>query len=176
MIEEQAKLQNRSKEDSPEIMFGKKDNTSRKSSDSEESVPEKRNSSSKKSLYNEESTKAAKDTKPTTMGSLRQLQTTQEYNINNPYLTEGYRLRYKRCRDVTKTLFMWHNETLNIWTHLVGAMFMVAAAVWILCNFDKCYDKYNEMTDLIKSFHADWIGSKIFDVSESVKSVFDQEF
>ena len=38
----------------------------------------------------------------------------------NKYLKTGYRINYNSWRKIICSLFEWHNETINIWTHLVG--------------------------------------------------------
>jgi Haemolysin-III related len=53
---------------------------------------------------------------------------------DNEFLITGYRVNFKRKRDLLKSLFSLHNETLNIWSHLLGALlfigFIVKLAVW----------------------------------------------
>jgi len=39
---------------------------------------------------------------------------------DNKHIIEGYRINYKSPQKIVKTLFMLHNETGNIWTHLIG--------------------------------------------------------
>lgn len=152
--------------------------TSRSGKDSSEIKTEIKNSSSKRSIVNKESPTVANPVEVKSkrqIGTLKNLKDSQEYEILNPYLTEGYRLGYKRFRDIFKTLFMWHNETLNIWTHLVGAIFMIAMAVWFANNYDRCYQKYTEMSVQIVNIHHDY-SSRFFNVGESFQSVLDTEF
>lgn len=42
-----------------------------------------------------------------------------EYLRDNEYIVKYYR-REQRFRDSWKTLFQLHNETGNVWTHLLG--------------------------------------------------------
>lgn len=42
--------------------------------------------------------------------------------IDNPYLLTGYRINYNSCKKVIKSLFECHNETFNIWSHLLGVL------------------------------------------------------
>lgn len=46
----------------------------------------------------------------------------EEYNRSNPFILTGYRgnLKYIEC---LQSVFEFHNETLNIWTHLLGFVF-----------------------------------------------------
>ena len=47
----------------------------------------------------------------------------------NPYIVEGYRAGYKSYFDLFLSIFKWHNETLNIWTHLIAAVYFGYQAV-----------------------------------------------
>lgn len=40
---------------------------------------------------------------------------------DNHHIETGYRIGFK-TKQVFKSLFMIHNETVNIWTHLLGAI------------------------------------------------------
>ena len=40
----------------------------------------------------------------------------------NPYIIRGYRINYDSFRQCSKTLFMIHNETTNVISHLIGAV------------------------------------------------------
>lgn len=55
--------------------------------------------------------------------------------IFNEHLQSGYRMNYTSWRHILNSLFEWHNETLNIWTHLVGfCIFFVLLLVLGLSN------------------------------------------
>lgn len=56
------------------------------------------------------------DTKPF-IGTYEQA---DEYLRDNEFIHKGYRINYKTFWLVLKSLFMCHNETVNIWTHLIG--------------------------------------------------------
>jgi len=58
-----------------------------------------------------------------TLGSANEV---PEYH-RRPYILNYYRLQRPKIRD----FFTWHNETLNIWTHLIGmVLFVVRAIHW----------------------------------------------
>lgn len=42
------------------------------------------------------------------------------YNTQNPHLRVGYRCDFHSLKHALKSIFMIHNETINIWSHLVG--------------------------------------------------------
>lgn len=44
---------------------------------------------------------------------------TPEFLRDNEFIRGGYRTNYSFL-DILKSLFFLHNETLNVWTHLLG--------------------------------------------------------
>ena len=42
---------------------------------------------------------------------------------DNEYIKTGYLLNCTNLKKTFKSLIMWHNETINIWSHLLGAFF-----------------------------------------------------
>ncbi|CAI2374298.1 unnamed protein product [Moneuplotes crassus] len=42
------------------------------------------------------------------------------------YIKTGYRIGFTDSFSILKSLFMWHNETINIWSHLIGF-------IWYIC-------------------------------------------
>lgn len=45
-----------------------------------------------------------------------------EFMVYNKHITRGYRINFNSYRKIFKSLFMIHNETINVWTHLLGLM------------------------------------------------------
>lgn len=41
----------------------------------------------------------------------------------NKNIRTGYRINFDSYWKLTKSLFMIHNETINVWTHLIGMVF-----------------------------------------------------
>ena len=55
---------------------------------------------------------------------------------DNEYIATGYRHRLSCC-DAVKSLFTWHNEVVNVWTHMAGAiffLFLLAHLVFVLSH------------------------------------------
>ena len=53
---------------------------------------------------------------------------------DNEYILTGYRCGYQGVfgnNGVLKTLFIWHNETVNVWSHLIGVIIFVILALAI---------------------------------------------
>ena len=45
-----------------------------------------------------------------------------EYMLHNNYIMTGYRINFDSYGKIIRSLFMIHNETINIWTHLIGGL------------------------------------------------------
>lgn len=54
--------------------------------------------------------------------------------IDNKHLRRGYRKNYRRIPDILASLFRPHNETLNIWTHLIGSIVAMWALIFVMGN------------------------------------------
>lgn len=49
----------------------------------------------------------------------------------NTFLRTGYRINYTTWKQIIMSLFEWHNETINIWTHLIGFITFFIILLWI---------------------------------------------
>jgi hypothetical protein len=58
-----------------------------------------------------------------------------QHTQDNEYIRGGYRINCDSMQKIVRSLFTLHNESLNVWTHLCGAIFFVClityVAVWI---------------------------------------------
>lgn len=65
---------------------------------------------------------------------------------HNEYIIHGYRIKFDSFTKVFKSLFMVHNESVNVWTHLIGAIIVIICIFYtavfihyhheIITNFD----------------------------------------
>lgn len=62
----------------------------------------------------------------------------------NQYIHGGYRLHVHKTSDCIISLFGWHNETINIWSHLIGFMIMVG-----YCYYTFNHIEINDFTDKV---------------------------
>jgi len=46
--------------------------------------------------------------------------------IDNEYITGGYRINHFSFRAALSSLFSLHNESVNVWSHLLGMLFFAA--------------------------------------------------
>ena len=62
-----------------------------------------------------------------------------EYLRDNEYIRKGYRINFNSVKRVAKSLFMLHNESMNVWSHLCGVilfLFLITyVAIWIRPRF-----------------------------------------
>ncbi|CAH1432697.1 unnamed protein product [Lactuca virosa] len=59
-----------------------------------------------------------------------------EYLKDNEFILDYYRCEWP-LKDVIGSVVCWHNETLNIWTHLVGFFIFLSLTIWSLLTKDK---------------------------------------
>lgn len=87
--------------------------------------------------------------------------------LDNKFILTGYRCNYGSHYDVFMTLFKWHNETMNAWSHLIGAILAFVIIVIILCS---CPNMMNDATSLEKQFNqACAAGKGIIFIEEQTK-------
>lgn len=48
----------------------------------------------------------------------------------------GYRINFDSYSKLTRSLFMIHNETINIWTHLIGGLIFAFLVLHTFSNFE----------------------------------------
>ncbi|KAM0832200.1 hypothetical protein ACQ4PT_065041 [Festuca glaucescens] len=81
-----------------------------------------------------------------------------EYMKENEFILNHYRSEWPLLHAFL-SVFSWHNETINIWTHLVGFMVFLGLTVWHLAQY------FPQVAHLIG--HLSWPISK---VAENVSS------
>lgn len=47
------------------------------------------------------------------------------YQIDNEYILKGYRVNFNTIPRTIKSLFLLHNESFNVWSHLIGVFFII---------------------------------------------------
>ena len=68
-----------------------------------------------------------------------------EWLVRNRYLLSGYRTDFHTFKSSLRSLFMFHNETLNVWTHLIGSILFIIVLSYLFINFQKSKYFFNEL-------------------------------
>ena len=55
-----------------------------------------------------------------------------EFIRDNEHLRTGYRIFFHTYDLCARSLFMVHNETINVWSHLIGSLIFVAMGFYVL--------------------------------------------
>ena len=67
----------------------------------------------------------------------------------------GYRINYTNTKDVFRSLFVMHNETVNIWTHYFGFFVFVVLFGYVITHLaPNSFHSYPER-DLVSRWTAD---------------------
>ncbi len=51
---------------------------------------------------------------------------------DNQHITHGYRIGFDSPRKIFRSLFMVHNESVNIWTHFLPALILICFTIYML--------------------------------------------
>ena len=54
------------------------------------------------------------------------LQEAPDFIHDNEFILSGYRVGFYTTRKIFKSLFMIHNESVNIWSHICGVLMFIA--------------------------------------------------
>ncbi len=75
-----------------------------------------------------------------------------EYLQDNEFITTGYRIEHTSCCSATKSLFTCHNETVNVWSHLIGAVAFTALFIGLCITVIP--NRFSIGNELLKTFPA----------------------
>jgi adiponectin receptor len=97
-----------------------------------------------------------------------------EWMVDNHDLLTGYRLNFKTPKRLLRTMFMKHNELLNIWTHLIGSLIFIGFLIFIIC-----YKPKNDMivplwVSNFKNFFNRMAGS-LFNLHKDAQGIYKNE-
>ena len=79
-------------------------------------------------------------------------------NVWNKYIVTGYRVNYDSWKQILHSLFEWHNETVNIWTHLVG--FVVYIGVLCFIGFSQIGEDHGGQSQSTSQAMAEFFSKK----------------
>jgi len=52
--------------------------------------------------------------------------------VDNEYIHRGYRIGYSNVKSIFGTLFSIHNESINVWSHLLGSILFLVMMVFVV--------------------------------------------
>ena len=88
---------------------------------------------------------------------------------NDQYIRQGYRAPQNSIRGCFQSLWYLHNETVNIWSHLLTAMFMTALLAWsFIPTLHRGYCFSVSDLGVLQFYLLCSIGGLIFSVSVSI--------
>lgn len=58
-----------------------------------------------------------------------------QFMKDNIYIKSGYRINFKSFPGAIKSLFMVHNEIVNIWSHFLGAILIIVLGILLCTSF-----------------------------------------
>jgi hypothetical protein len=50
--------------------------------------------------------------------------------IDNEYILRGYRINFNTNKRIFRSLFLLHNETVNVWSHLLGVFAFIGFLIY----------------------------------------------
>jgi len=56
------------------------------------------------------------------------------YILDNEFILKGYRINFHSCKKISSSLCMCHNETINVWTHFIGAILIILFMFLVIFN------------------------------------------
>ena len=72
----------------------------------------------------------------------------EDFIIDNPHLKTGYRVFFNTYWDCARSLFMIHNETMNVWSHLIGLIIFIGIIIYLTICLQP--SSMHESTDMMK--------------------------
>jgi adiponectin receptor len=53
---------------------------------------------------------------------------------DNEFILRGYRIGFNTKEKIMKSIFMLHNETVNVWSHLLGVFAFIGLFIWTVSS------------------------------------------
>lgn len=68
------------------------------------------------------------------------------YIVDNEYIQRGYRINFNSKRKLLKSLFMLHNESVNVWSHLIGVGCFIGLLIYTLIYLTPLANYFSQST------------------------------
>jgi len=81
------------------------------------------------------------------------------FQLDNEHIWTGYRIGFNSKRKILRTLFMVHNESVNVWSHLIGAICFIGFIIYTF-NF-MAPPSLGDLEEglLMKAHHLGWFSN-----------------
>jgi len=100
------------------------------------------------------------------------IESAHDWTVDNRYIYHGYRKNFSNFRETIGSLFSAHNELMNIWTHLIGAIIFVVVLVYLFGNLSQSKQLYQELqTNFKQSEFLQSISAHSVALSEYFKTI-----
>lgn len=94
-----------------------------------------------------------------------------KHSQDNEFIKMGYRVNFNTVKRIIKSLFMFHNESMNIWSHLVGAVLFLFFISYIAFRMNSIFTLDNFL-----DFKRRIERSIPWNISENLKNFTDEYF
>lgn len=100
------------------------------------------------------------------------------YILDNEFILKGYRINFHSCKKISKSLCMCHNETINVWTHILGSAMTITLIFMTIFNIGPINLNKTINTKENRTFPNQTISLTLIDsmLQERPTSYFDQNF
>lgn len=95
------------------------------------------------------------------------IENADKWTVDNRYLYHGYRRNFNNFRQTMRSCFMPHNEVMNIWTHLIGALVLLVCLFCVFSHMNKSQAIYN---GLQQKFNQSEFLKDVYSHSQSVSN------
>ena len=100
------------------------------------------------------------------------LEDAPEWIIDNRYLWHGYRKNFSSFSTLMRSMFQKHNETMNVWTHMIGAIIFMVALTYLVFSFERTRAIYTDFrTDIENSKISQLLRESTSKISDAFKQI-----
>lgn len=95
------------------------------------------------------------------IGKIDDISEHDHHHIDNEFILNGYRINFHSIKHILKSLFLLHNETFNVWSHLSGCLVVIFLMIFTFCTISS-YSllTYNIMSSILKNVNIEKMSIK----------------
>ncbi len=98
------------------------------------------------------------------------IEETPPHLIDNDYIRRGYRINFNNFRSIIRSLFMIHNELINVWSHLIGALIVLTlvfhTAIYVKSHKDEIIELLDQKWDTFNENIVPFMPSSLKELRE----------